>query len=214
MGLNGRPIAVFKATGDVTKQAGTSEFEILRADLARIFVDAATKRPGVRIVYGDHVSAITQPEDGSGPVHVEFTNGRLPAGAYDLVVGADGVWSRMRALATRKPVEANTHELNGTFISYFSTPRTANDSGTLARVAHAPGARFFGYRPSPAGTSVTFAFRRHGITREATRGVDAQKALVAEVFDGHRQGGRVPLRCGHIWPSPVARLALGPLGFW
>jgi 2-polyprenyl-6-methoxyphenol hydroxylase-like FAD-dependent oxidoreductase len=187
---NGKPLAIFNASGDVNKQASTSEFEILRGDLARLFVDAATHRPGVRIVYGDYVSSISQSANGTGPAHVKFANGKLPTGEYDLVVGADGVWSRTRSLITGRPVDSDAHLFAGINVAYFTAQSTASDSPTHARIFHAPGGRVIAVRPSPAGTSVTFVFRHAGLTKEEVQSVDAQKALVARVYRG--TGWEVP----------------------
>jgi 2-polyprenyl-6-methoxyphenol hydroxylase-like FAD-dependent oxidoreductase len=178
-------IVAMYSTGDPNRQSFTSEFEILRADLARIFVDLADRRPGVKFVYGDYVSALSHPAGESGPVHVEFTNGKLPAGDYDLVVGADGMMSRTRAIATGQPAKAQTVELGGTYCAYFTIPRIDSDSPTLARLYTATGARMIMLRPTPAGTGALFMFMRHGdakIQAATAKGVDAQKAMLAGVF--------------------------------
>jgi 2-polyprenyl-6-methoxyphenol hydroxylase-like FAD-dependent oxidoreductase len=179
--LSGKMIACFDAGGDATNPSITSDIEILRGDLARIFVNAAVARPGVQAVYDDHVTSILQPEDGSGPVHVEFANRKVPAGDYDLVVAADGVMSQTRALATGALVETDTYPLDGYNIAYFTAPRTAGDSPTHARYYTALGARSVFIRPSPAGTGILFMFHCDDAT---PRGTDAQKARVAEVYDG------------------------------
>jgi 2-polyprenyl-6-methoxyphenol hydroxylase-like FAD-dependent oxidoreductase len=115
----GRLIATFDATGDSTKQSLTSEFEILRADLARLFGDAAAGRPGVQFVYGDYISSITQPgADSKERVRVEFTNGKLPVSEYDLVLGADGMLSRMRPHVTGRPAKDDLRDL-GAYIGYL-----------------------------------------------------------------------------------------------
>jgi 2-polyprenyl-6-methoxyphenol hydroxylase-like FAD-dependent oxidoreductase len=185
IGANGRVVASFDQTGDTSRQGPTSEFELLRSDLARIFIGAATRRPGVNIVYGDYVKAITQPADGSGKAHVEFVNGKLPADDYDLVVAADGMLSRTRALATGHPANEDLHEL-GTWVAYFRIPQASSYSATHSRIYNATGRRSVWMRPRPDGaTSVYLMIVRPGdATLEAAvgQGVLAQKALFASLF--------------------------------
>jgi 2-polyprenyl-6-methoxyphenol hydroxylase-like FAD-dependent oxidoreductase len=182
--LGGSIIARFDSTGDVADQSITSEFEILRADLARVFVDAATSRPGVKIVYGDYISAISQSDNGTGPVWVEFANGKLPAAEYDLVVGADGVLSKTRALATGRPAKADAHDIGGFYIAYFTIPRSDRDSPTHARYWNSTCARVVMTRPSPAGTGVLLQFQRPELDGTETLSLGAQKELVASIFAG------------------------------
>jgi 2-polyprenyl-6-methoxyphenol hydroxylase-like FAD-dependent oxidoreductase len=185
VGASGRVVATFDQTGDASRQSHTSEFELLRSDLARIFVDAATRRPGVNVVYGDYVKTITQPEDGSGKAHVEFANGKLPAEDYDLVVAADGMLSRTRALVTGHLAKDDLREL-GTYIAYFRIPRASSYSATHARVFNAPGRRTVWTRPRTDGaTSIYLMIVRPGdaaLEVAVSQDVPAQKALVASLF--------------------------------
>jgi 2-polyprenyl-6-methoxyphenol hydroxylase-like FAD-dependent oxidoreductase len=71
---------------------GNTDIEVGRGDLVRALY-AATKND-VEYRFGDSVRSIAQ--DGSG-VDVTFEHG--PADRYDLVVGADGLHSQVRALA-------------------------------------------------------------------------------------------------------------------
>jgi 2-polyprenyl-6-methoxyphenol hydroxylase-like FAD-dependent oxidoreductase len=173
------------STGDPSRQSFTSEFEILRADLTRIFVDLSKGRPGVEFVYGDYISSLSYPAGETGPVHVEFTNGKLPAGDYDLVVGADGFMSRTRAIASGIPAKAQTFSVGGTYCAYFTIPRIDTDSSTLARIYSAVGARTIMLRPTSAGTGALLMFMRHNDARvqaATTQGVDTQKAMLADMF--------------------------------
>jgi 2-polyprenyl-6-methoxyphenol hydroxylase-like FAD-dependent oxidoreductase len=181
LGWDGKPVAIFGSSGDASQQSFTSEFEILRADLARVLVDTAKRRPDVRIVYGDYISAISQSVDGSGPAYVEFANGKLPTSDYDLVIAADGTLSHTRGLAKGVPADVDAHPIGGYNIAYFTVPRGQGDSPSHARYYAAPGSRGILVRPSAAGTGALFMFHLDG---DAPRNVDAQKALVASIFDG------------------------------
>lgn len=68
------------------------DLEILRGDLAAILYRRTADR--CEYLFGDSIAALTDTATG---VRVEFERG--PARTFDLVVGADGIHSRVRALA-------------------------------------------------------------------------------------------------------------------
>jgi 2-polyprenyl-6-methoxyphenol hydroxylase-like FAD-dependent oxidoreductase len=70
----------------------SGEVEIGRGDLAELLYERTAGR--VEYVFGDHVTALDQDPDG---VEVTFAGG--PARRFDLVVGADGLHSGVRAAA-------------------------------------------------------------------------------------------------------------------
>ncbi|MFF0453328.1 FAD-dependent monooxygenase [Nocardia africana] len=82
----GRELAVM--SGDFTG----GDVEILRGDLAEIFYERTVR--SCEYVFGDSVTALRETAAG---VEVEFEN--APARTFDLVVGCDGIHSRVRALA-------------------------------------------------------------------------------------------------------------------
>ena len=71
----------------------TSEYEILRADLCGLFVDASKSMKNVNYVYGDYVTAVEQTDK---KVDVTFNSGAKDS--FDFIVGADGSTSRIRSL--------------------------------------------------------------------------------------------------------------------
>ncbi|MDG3014690.1 FAD-dependent monooxygenase [Speluncibacter jeojiensis] len=83
---NGNPRSLI--SGDFTG----GDVEILRGDLAELLYTRTAE--SCTYVFGDSVRALTDCADG---VRVEFEHG--PARTFDLVVGADGVHSRVRRLA-------------------------------------------------------------------------------------------------------------------
>lgn len=89
-----------------------TDVELLRGDLARILL-AATE--GVEYLYGDSITSLT--EDGNG-VAVTFERS-LPR-RFDLVIGADGLHSAVRALAFG-PEERFLRSL-GHHVAIFSVP--------------------------------------------------------------------------------------------
>ena len=68
-----------------------SEIEILRGDLSRVLHDDT--RDGVEYIFGDRIAELTQDADG---VDVAFAGGGRRR--FDLVVGADGLHSALRAM--------------------------------------------------------------------------------------------------------------------
>lgn len=92
---------------------GSPDVEVLRDDLCRIFLRAAGD--DVRTVHGDRITALDEHEDG---VRVSFHSGQVEE--FDLVVGADGLHSAVRAL-TFGQESRFLHHL-GAYLSVFTTP--------------------------------------------------------------------------------------------
>lgn len=80
------------ASVDLRTANPDTDLELCRDDLVRILHQASA--PEVEYRFGDRITALHQ--DGGG-VHVEFRHG--PARRFDLVLGADGLHSGVRALA-------------------------------------------------------------------------------------------------------------------
>ena len=83
---DGRPIA-----RTPSQRSGGRGLEIPRADLSAILLDACP--PEVETVFGDEISRLEPDGDG-----VDVTFGRTRSRRFDLVVGADGLHSRVRRL--------------------------------------------------------------------------------------------------------------------
>ncbi|MBM2622914.1 FAD-dependent monooxygenase [Actinoplanes sp. LDG1-06] len=156
-----------------------AEIEIARGDLSRILLDATATTTAYR--FGDRVTGLRPDGDG---VDVTFASGGTER--FDIVVGADGVHSGVRALAFG-PEASYVRPLGG-YGAYFTVP----DPGDLANwflMFNAPGGRVAGVRPERGGTAkASLSFRtsqRHGRLDRA-----AQQRLLAERFAG--VGWRVP----------------------
>jgi 2-polyprenyl-6-methoxyphenol hydroxylase-like FAD-dependent oxidoreductase len=117
----GKIIAQFDADGD---KSATSEFEILRADLATIFLGASSNLDNVEHVYAESIASLTQDDKGA---HVTFTGGKT-AEIFDLVVGADGQASKTRSLAFDTSIMADPYNPLGMYVAYFSIPRQPDDT--------------------------------------------------------------------------------------
>jgi 2-polyprenyl-6-methoxyphenol hydroxylase-like FAD-dependent oxidoreductase len=90
-----------------------SEIEILRGDLSQVLHDDT--RDGIEYVFGDRVAELTQDADG---VDVAFAGGGRRR--FDLVVGADGLHSSLRAMAFG-PRERFVRHL-GRVLAFYSVP--------------------------------------------------------------------------------------------
>jgi 2-polyprenyl-6-methoxyphenol hydroxylase-like FAD-dependent oxidoreductase len=90
-----------------------SEIEILRGDLSQVLYDDT--RDGVEYVFGDRIAELTQDADG---VDVVFAGGDRRR--FDLVVGADGLHSALRAMVFG-PRERFVRHL-GLVLAFYSVP--------------------------------------------------------------------------------------------
>ncbi|GAB3827909.1 FAD-dependent monooxygenase [Dactylosporangium cerinum] len=158
-----------------------AEIELPRGDLAAILHEAT--RDDVEYRFGDRITALRQPSQGG--VAVDFASGGTEH--YDLVVGADGVRSGVRALAFG-PEASYVRPLGG-YIAYFSVP----DPGDLEHwvlMYNAPGGVTAGIRPERGGTAkayLGFASAEPGLE---LRPAHEQQRLLTERFAG--AGWRVP----------------------
>ena len=168
-----------------------SEIEILRGDLSQVLYDDT--RDDVEYVFGDRIAELTQDADG---VDVTFASGDRRR--FDLVIGADGLHSALRAMVFG-PREQFVRHL-GLVLAFYTVPNEFGldrwlldyqDGRTLGRAAAHPG-RHPGDRhvaPSPRPTS-TIDYRD----------VEAQKRLLREQMAGF--GWLTPRILAHLDDTP------------
>ncbi|MEC3981044.1 FAD-dependent monooxygenase [Amycolatopsis sp. H20-H5] len=108
---NGNPV------GTMPKEIFAGELEVPKADLTRILYDLT--KDNTEYVFGDSIRTLTQ--DASG-VRAEFEH-HAP-GTFDLVIGADGLHSQVRALAFGQ--ETHFTDPMGYAFGTFSTPNYLN----------------------------------------------------------------------------------------
>jgi 2-polyprenyl-6-methoxyphenol hydroxylase-like FAD-dependent oxidoreductase len=151
-----------------------AEIEIMRGDLTRILFEAT--RDHTEYIFGDRIAELAQADDG---VKVIFASGA--ARTFDLVVGADGVHSGVRALAFGPETDYVRHL--GAYTAYFTVP----DPGDLDNwflMYNAPGGRVAGLRPERGGTakaSLAFTSRTVHYDRGDLR---RQQEILAGTFAG------------------------------
>jgi 2-polyprenyl-6-methoxyphenol hydroxylase-like FAD-dependent oxidoreductase len=95
----------------------SGELEILRGDLAAIFHEAT--RETTEYIFNDSIAAMEEQEDG---VDVLFNSGLRRK--FDLVAGADGLHSKVRALAFGE--ESKFARYLGCYVSIFTIPNYLN----------------------------------------------------------------------------------------
>ena len=103
-------------------EAFTANYEILRGDLAEMFLDATRQMKNVRYTYGDSITSLKQTEKA---VDVTFASGS--SGTYDVVVAADGATSKVRAMILDEHTLRDSYHPLGMYIAYFSIPKQADD---------------------------------------------------------------------------------------
>lgn len=177
---HGRRWAYFGAnTSGQGSQSFTSEYEIMRADLCRIMHDAA--KDEVRYIFGASIGSYEDKE--AGAVEVRFTNGSVED--FDLVVGADGLGSRMRKMMFGS--EMGFHSINEN-IAYLRIPRPAQHGEEYMATAYvAPGGRFILTRRHNPHQLQVYLTSRNVTQRlqSIKRGdVEAEKKAFADEFRG------------------------------
>ena len=103
-------------------QTFTAEYEILRGDLAALFLEATKGFGNIQYIYGDSVESLAQTDK---DVNVTFTGGSKDT--FDLVVAADGSTSKTRSLILDQQVLKDSYNFLGQYIAYFSIPSRPTD---------------------------------------------------------------------------------------
>lgn len=142
----GRAIASFPKSNSGVDGA-TAELEILRGELSRIIYEKT--RPGTEYLFGDQITAL---DDRGDRVEVTFRSGARSA--YDIVVVAEGLTSRTRAMVMP---DAAISRLD-LYLAYLTMPRAADDNDYW-RWYQVPRRRAVTVRPDNFGTlRATLAF--------------------------------------------------------
>ncbi|KAG8624059.1 hypothetical protein KVT40_009035 [Elsinoe batatas] len=175
--------ALFKATGSTEVQSFTSEFEVFRGDLAKIFY--STTKDLCTYIFGEYITSIDQDNDGC---YVEFANG-TDAARYDLVVAADGLGSKVRAMVFNTSTREHIWSLD-TFAAYFTIDKDLLKGDQYSRWYNAPGGRCILLRPDPQRRTRAHLFViNHGDQAQLDtyraayqQGMDRVKQLFTEEF--------------------------------
>ncbi|KZL85209.1 2-polyprenyl-6-methoxyphenol hydroxylase-like oxidoreductase protein [Colletotrichum incanum] len=167
---NGRPFAPFPVK-EGSSSSPTSEFEILRGDLATVLYEETKDHPNIEYLFGMTCSEVVS-NDGD-IIKIGLSNGQVRD--FDLVVAADGQWSKIRKLGF--PRDSITVIDKDMYVVYSAIPRIHSDNDWW-NIYQALGSRVITLRPDPHGTI------RAMLTRMPCN--DAQK----RTWQGVSRGGR------------------------
>ncbi|WP_285633530.1 FAD-dependent monooxygenase [Lentzea sp. NBRC 102530] len=153
-----------------------ADIEILRGDLSQLLYDDT--RDDVEYVFDDRISALTQDADG---VDVTFASGGTRR--FDLVIGADGLHSSLRAMVFG-PREAYVRHL-GLVLAFYSVPNEFGIDGWMIDHQDRESGRTAGLRPlkdkSRAMAMMSFPAADFDVD---FRDVEGQKRLLREQMAG------------------------------
>lgn len=179
---NNRYLASFGVDQSGKGESPTCDIEILRGELARILFDVT--KDDASYIFGDMVESV---EETDKEIGVKFANG-TPSMAFDLVVAADGMGSKIRDMAFGNG-SARVKSLHS-YVSYFSIPPGETDS-MWARAHWAKGGRNMSMRPDNVGRTRAFLTltaydesdeRLVPFAKASKEGIPAQKRVVQELF--------------------------------
>jgi 2-polyprenyl-6-methoxyphenol hydroxylase-like FAD-dependent oxidoreductase len=151
-----------------------SEIEVLRGDLSQLLYDDT--RDGVDYVFADRIAELAQDADG---VDVTFASGERHR--FDLVIGADGLHSALRAMVFG-PREQFIRHL-GLVLAFYSVPNEFGLDRWL--IDYQEAGRSAGLRPVHDATRAIamLSFPSPGFDIDY-RDVEAQKGLLREQMAG------------------------------
>ncbi|KAL8844653.1 MAG: hypothetical protein Q9176_001166 [Flavoplaca citrina] len=139
---NGKPVATLEASGRSDIQSVTSEYEIFRGALAKIFIDPIIER--VTTIFNESIDHFEQGDDG---VFVTFAKSK-EVKKFDLLIAADGVRSKIRAAMLN--TSAEEHILSkGVHVAYFTIEKDLLQGGQLAKWYNTTNRRAIFLRPDP-----------------------------------------------------------------
>jgi 2-polyprenyl-6-methoxyphenol hydroxylase-like FAD-dependent oxidoreductase len=177
----GKEIAYF-GMGDVF----TADYEILRGDLADLFMEATKKFDNIEYKYGDYVDSLEQTEKG---VEVTFAGGGK--NTFDLIVGADGSTSRTRTMILDEPTLKDSYKFIGQYIAFFSIPSQPTDDKIWYCYSAPKGLGLMTRphrNPNTIGVYLCITMSKHGKRDQAvedamSQGTDATKKILRTYFE-------------------------------
>ncbi|OAG24633.1 FAD/NAD(P)-binding domain-containing protein [Alternaria alternata] len=150
---DGQRRATFEATGEEERQSATSEYEILRGDMARIVYELTKDNPQITYIFDEMAIEVQQDESEDGKALVTFKNGKLPPTEFDVVIGADGQMSRTRRMVFGHGPNNDDYLYRlGQYSALFTMLRDPTDT-QYAQWYNASRGRLFLLRPDQYGTT-------------------------------------------------------------
>ncbi len=165
--------------GWIPTQSGPDGLEVPRSDLAAIL--AAAGGDHVEFIPGDTVAALH--DDGRG---VDVTFDHAAARRFDLVVGADGLHSRVRSLIFGPERQFSTHL--GMYVATTVLPQPSPDPHTV--IMHNTPGRAIAVHPGTGREGVAFIFRHPRLPGPDDRDPRRHRQLLTATYAG--MGWRAP----------------------
>jgi 2-polyprenyl-6-methoxyphenol hydroxylase-like FAD-dependent oxidoreductase len=188
---DGNVLETFRADDD-GGDGFIADIEILRGDLSQVLHDDT--RDGVEYVFGDRIAELTQDADG---VDVAFAGGDRRR--FDLVVGADGLHSALRAMVFG-PRERFVRHL-GLVLAFYSVPNEFGLDRWLIDHQEQESGRSAGLRPIQDATRAMAMFSFPSVDFDVDhRDISAQKRLLRERMAG--MGWWAPRILAHLDDTP------------
>jgi 2-polyprenyl-6-methoxyphenol hydroxylase-like FAD-dependent oxidoreductase len=163
----------------------------------------AVKRFGAKVTLGEKLASLDQDTAG---VDIELTDGS--SGRYDLVIGADGVFSQVRALVFP---EAPKPRYTGQAVWRYNLPRSpevdklqmyAGPDGKAGLVPLAPDLMYLLYVDTPGGETMPH-LDPGTLAAELRARLEPFGGEIAEIRDGITDAGEVVYRpIETVWVSP------------
>jgi 2-polyprenyl-6-methoxyphenol hydroxylase-like FAD-dependent oxidoreductase len=179
---------VSESSPDLCGVRSEGDLEIVRADLCAILARAMGD---VECLFGNSIRNLTQT---NRDVHVEFEDGSKRN--FDLIVGADGLHSRVRELAFGPEAEF-LHRL-GLYVSFYSIPNYLHLD--RVEIEYHSGPKFaIAYCPQGGIAKAGFAFASQG-DDDNLRERSGQEHYLAQAFAG--SSWEIPTLLEHMPNSP------------
>jgi 2-polyprenyl-6-methoxyphenol hydroxylase-like FAD-dependent oxidoreductase len=147
IGPKGKPFAPFPLS-EGSSASPSSEFEILRGDLAAILHKATKDHPNIDYMFDTTITTVVSNNDSS--VVVDLSDGKTRE--FDILVAADGQWSKVRKQCFSPKAVKATHM--GLYAIYYTIPRIASDN-YMWNIYVALRSRIVAIRPDPHGKTTT-----------------------------------------------------------
>ena len=183
-----KPVA--HITPEMMAGGGDLDIEFLRSDMARILYMGT--QDSTEYLFGDSITSIVQQEDG---VHVAFE--RSQPRTFDLVVGADGVHSNVRALTFGSESRFNRHL--GYYVAVFTTANYLN-LNYQELIYRVPGkiAGIYSARQNTEAKAMFYFTAPKSHEQRLT--AEQQKTMLAEMYAG--EGWEIPRLLERMWQAP------------
>jgi len=172
---NGKAVATLRASGRSDVQSITSEFEIYRGALAKIFINPIINR--VKLIFDESVDHYEERDD---RVVVTFAKSK-EVKTYDLLVAADGLGSKIRGMMLNSKPQKQLHD-EGVHVAYFTIKSDLLQGSRLAKWYNTTGGRVVFLRPDPDPAGRT---RGNFMNVTTSRDVETKERLNKALREGN-----------------------------